>query len=384
MGLLDDAIREHLDLKRARGGDPAEIERMEREALGPVRREPTIGSTRFEDAGEPMPRAYEESELHEPHLADLEDLQDLGYHDSMAPRPHPHHEDYPYDEHPEPHSEFDDARTELFEPEPEVVEPPKRRFLRRNRPASLAEPAPLPDPGFHEEPPTELHQLVGYEDARGEALGHEEPEPASDGTPEPASDGTPEPNSGSAPEPNSGSAPEPDSGSAPEPTSGSATKVGPGPPNLRFEQPPKRPRFTAEPPSLSAKTDAPTEVAAPPDEPTAPAAPGEATRPPGEPVSATPAPLPPTPSREPAAPPPPAPPPPAPAAAEYEHFDEPPGDDPAAQETTEFDVENHLAEPPVSEDEDVLEVTPDFLQDTPEHDRLWFEQRPPKDFDFNG
>ena len=38
MGLLDDAIREHLDLKRRRGGDPAEIERAEREALGPVRR----------------------------------------------------------------------------------------------------------------------------------------------------------------------------------------------------------------------------------------------------------------------------------------------------------------------------------------------------------
>ena len=32
--------------------------------------------------------------------------------------------------------------------------------------------------------------------------------------------------------------------------------------------------------------------------------------------------------------------------------------------------------------DDVLEETPDFLQETPEHDRLWFEQRPPKDFDF--
>ena len=33
--------------------------------------------------------------------------------------------------------------------------------------------------------------------------------------------------------------------------------------------------------------------------------------------------------------------------------------------------------------EDVLEETPDFLQDTPEQERLWFEQRPPRDFDFN-
>ena len=33
--------------------------------------------------------------------------------------------------------------------------------------------------------------------------------------------------------------------------------------------------------------------------------------------------------------------------------------------------------------EDVLEETPEFLEETPEHDRLWFEQRPPKDFDFD-
>ena len=33
--------------------------------------------------------------------------------------------------------------------------------------------------------------------------------------------------------------------------------------------------------------------------------------------------------------------------------------------------------------EDVLEETPSFLQQTPEHDRLWFEQQPPRDFDFD-
>jgi hypothetical protein len=36
MGLLDDAIREHLDLKRRNGGDPGEIARKENEALTPV------------------------------------------------------------------------------------------------------------------------------------------------------------------------------------------------------------------------------------------------------------------------------------------------------------------------------------------------------------
>jgi hypothetical protein len=39
---------------------------------------------------------------------------------------------------------------------------------------------------------------------------------------------------------------------------------------------------------------------------------------------------------------------------------------------------------PEAEGEDVLEETPEFLQETPEHDRLWFEQRPPRDFDFDG
>jgi hypothetical protein len=37
MGLLDDAIREHLDLKRRRGADPGEVARQEQEALGPPR-----------------------------------------------------------------------------------------------------------------------------------------------------------------------------------------------------------------------------------------------------------------------------------------------------------------------------------------------------------
>jgi hypothetical protein len=38
---------------------------------------------------------------------------------------------------------------------------------------------------------------------------------------------------------------------------------------------------------------------------------------------------------------------------------------------------------PDGDHDDVLEETPDFLQETPEHERLWFEQRPPRDFDFD-
>jgi hypothetical protein len=38
MGDLDDAIREHLELKRRRGADPDEVAREEHEALSPVTR----------------------------------------------------------------------------------------------------------------------------------------------------------------------------------------------------------------------------------------------------------------------------------------------------------------------------------------------------------
>ena len=38
MGDLEDAIREHLELKRRRGADPAEVAREEHEALAPVTR----------------------------------------------------------------------------------------------------------------------------------------------------------------------------------------------------------------------------------------------------------------------------------------------------------------------------------------------------------
>lgn len=59
-----------------------------------------------------------------------------------------------------------------------------------------------------------------------------------------------------------------------------------------------------------------------------------------------------------------------PEAAEPEAVEEP---EPVAEAETE--VPHH--------EEDVLEETPDFLEETPEDDQLWFEQKPPKDFDFD-
>jgi hypothetical protein len=346
MGVLDDAIREHLDLKRARGGDPAEIERMEREALGPVRREPTIGSARFEVAEERPPAAFERA--YEDDVLDLEELQDLGYHDSTAPHPHPHRVEH--DRHHdlgEPHLEHDRRRLAA---EPDETERPRRRFLRRNRGSSPPEPQ-LPDPGFPEdEPALESHELLPHHEAfdyhdpleRDDALEHDDQ--GVRGTAAEFDDVTGQAGSTDAP------------------------------PHLRFDHPPARPRFTAEPPST------------PPDDDQDPAIAHE------PPADAMPAP--------------------APVAPEPAPLDEPP-EHPEPRETTEFDVQRHIAEtrhqpddePPTREhaaapqpdapadedadedeaaDEDVLEETPEFLQDTPEHDRLWFEQRPPKDFDFDG
>jgi hypothetical protein len=79
---------------------------------------------------------------------------------------------------------------------------------------------------------------------------------------------------------------------------------------------------------------------------------------------------------------------------ELEDATQPPPDPPRRAEPEPEDRERHRDEPqpPAHEDvvpaddepegEDVLEETPEFLQETPEHDRLWFEQKPPKDFDF--
>ena len=57
-------------------------------------------------------------------------------------------------------------------------------------------------------------------------------------------------------------------------------------------------------------------------------------------------------------------------------------------ERDEVPADEALDRPPPAEGEaeageDVLEERPEFLQETPEHERLWFEQRPPRDFDWD-
>ena len=116
--------------------------------------------------------------------------------------------------------------------------------------------------------------------------------------------------------------------------------------------------------------------AAPPPEPVAPPEPAvERTRAAPEPIAFDPAP--------PASPPAPSP--------ERALDPEPlrPGGsiplDDIGERTVEDSTPHHEPDPQpdgVSGEHDELEETPEFLQETPEHDRLWFEQKPPRDFDF--
>jgi hypothetical protein len=76
MGVLEDAIREHLDLKRRHGASGEELDRQEAEALGPARRdlpesEAEPAEAGHEDAVEPAPEA---ADLVEPDV-DVEPAQ---------------------------------------------------------------------------------------------------------------------------------------------------------------------------------------------------------------------------------------------------------------------------------------------------------------------
>jgi hypothetical protein len=84
MGILDDAIRQHLELKRQHGAPEEELQRQEEEALGPARRdvapaEPSGGDGDVEFEPEAAEAASEEeTELFEPDAApdELETMLD--------------------------------------------------------------------------------------------------------------------------------------------------------------------------------------------------------------------------------------------------------------------------------------------------------------------
>ena len=111
MGLLDDAIREHLELKRRHGADPDEVTRQEREALGaPVRGE--FAKPDAADAGAP---AEVDEDLEDAPVDEVAEVPEIAEPPEMPGEP---------------------------EREPEPVEPPP----------AAREPEPEPQPGTEEDP----------------------------------------------------------------------------------------------------------------------------------------------------------------------------------------------------------------------------------------
>ena len=135
MGLLDDAIREHLDLKRRRGADPAEVEQQEREALGPVR-----GAA---------PATAEQPEPVEAELPDDPDLEP--YEDEELPP-------LPADPEPAPLAEPEHHGAVRAPDPPEHVSQPTQQYsvddleVLRRQEERRPEPGPEPAPRAFAEP----------------------------------------------------------------------------------------------------------------------------------------------------------------------------------------------------------------------------------------
>jgi len=148
MGLLDDAIKEHLELKRRHGADPGEVARLEHEALGPARRDPAPAAVEEPVAGEqaPAPAPVADDELF---VDDADDHDEVTAEERLeAPI---HHIE------PDPEPVAREAPAPAPEP-PNEVEQPTRQFSLEEveaataGPEAPAEPAP---PAEAEAPPAE-------------------------------------------------------------------------------------------------------------------------------------------------------------------------------------------------------------------------------------
>lgn len=163
MGLLDEAIRDHLDLKRRRGADPAELERAEREALGPVRRKGDVAAIDYDDQEE----LFDDEPDQE--LESSDTAYDEGWDYSDEP---PAGEAPPADEEPEPepHARGRRSRSAADDDEDAPRGLAARFGLRRPRHADDANreaDATESDEPLDEDEPTRLHSATDAEADRG-------------------------------------------------------------------------------------------------------------------------------------------------------------------------------------------------------------------------
>ena len=182
MGLLDDAIREHLELKRRRGADPADVSRQESEALGPVKRPPD-GAPDLTAPAAPEARATEPERWEDEETALVEPP-------SRAPE---HEPSGPYD-HDLPAADYDPPPLPP-EPGPSAIEPERESpsLLSRLRPTRKRDPEREPEdaddpPSAYDERPREAYEppaSPAYPPAPDDvepARAYDEPEPDEYGT----------------------------------------------------------------------------------------------------------------------------------------------------------------------------------------------------------
>jgi hypothetical protein len=363
MSILDDAIREHLELKRAHGADDAEVKRLEDEAFGPPQRPDEVDP--FAEAPTEFLLAPGES------AADLPEVGDEAERSGRRPNITDLQEPPPA----EPPAPEDAATAAPPAPEDELSPAPD---APPPSPAAAAE-LPLPPPIDAEErhaiadQPTQMFDVQAEMDVQAEVDAQAEaPAEQASPTDEQLVDAVQDEPQAAPPAPE-------------EPAA--------GPPPERYEQPPLETRG----PDAEVAGHPPGE--AEPEEDSAEFDFFNEQRLSDELDQALEAPLPPTdehglPQYGDAAPP--------PSGifdieSDGETYEEDPSEevphDAPAPEPPSEETPRDSAEPPSEEiadafdpdtgHEDVLEDTPTFLEDAPEDDDLWFEQKPPKDFDLD-
>jgi hypothetical protein len=291
MGILDEAIREHLELKRQHGADDSELKQLEDQAFGQSERPGAEGAP---EAGEAGPDAAAEAPTEFMAQPDLGDGEPQGQPSEEA-----------VNQEPPP------VRREPAAGMADIQEPPAKTEEPEDRPAAEEEPAA-------EEQPAGEHEAI--------------PEPKSG----PASHSTEERHA---------IADQPTQMYDVEGEFASTGEPAPADEDLVAEEMTEARLGPAEP--LPPAQDAPEEDDEDDDF-------FDEQRLSDELDQALEAPLDPEPAFEEA--------------------------DPVATHTEEQEAP---AADNADSDEDVLEETPDFLEETPEDDELWFEQKPPKDFDFD-
>ena len=190
MGQLDDAIREHLELKRRRGADSDEVARQEQEAFGPPRRgdfevaPPTNGSGGHAELALDEPATFADQEQTALHV--VEDPHPVQH---EPPRPHgdpadrlPHAEpELLRDADPAPQEDPPPPQGDPADRLPHVDQPTRAFDAEEVRAATT--PPPVTPPAAEDEPEPSEPERPPAAARRGEET-EDEPEDVLEETPE--------------------------------------------------------------------------------------------------------------------------------------------------------------------------------------------------------